>query len=161
MTHSSVSRLFRTLLLGIAAVLLNLAAGGCQDKSGVGKTVPVTGKITLDDQPLTADSTVVLFKPDASKGNTSAFEPTGTVDENGTYTLSTKGKAGAPPGWYKVVVTAVAEPPEHPKTPGKPPHRPVARSLVPAKYGQAKTSGLAIEVVENPVPGAYDLKLRK
>ena len=46
---------------------------------------------------------------------------------------------------------------EHPK--GKGLHRPVARALVPAKYGQPEISNLSIEVVENPPPGAYDLRL--
>src|SRR5262249_7571299 len=110
--------------------------------------------------PLTAKSTIVLFKPDASKGNTSPFEPTGTVDADGNYTLKTKGKNGAPLGWYKVVVTAHEEsPPQHPKSPQK--HRPVVKTLVPARYGQEKTSDLSIEVVENPTRGAYDLKLTK
>jgi hypothetical protein len=39
------------------------------------------------------------------------------------------------------------------------PRRPVAQSLVPAKYGQAPSSDLAIEVVEKPAAGAYDLRL--
>jgi len=122
--------------------------------------VPVAGKVTIDNVPLTAKSTVVLFKPDASKGNSSPFQPTGTVDADGTYTLKTKSKKGAPPGWYKVVVTAREDaPPLPPKTPQH--RRPAAMSLVPAKYGQEKTSGLSIEVVENPAPGAYDLKLTK
>jgi hypothetical protein len=152
--YCGISLLFRALLL----VCL---ASGCSDSSGVGRTFPVAGKITFGNEPLTAKNTVVLLKPDAAKGNTSPFEPTGTVDEVGNYTVRTKGKQGAPPGWYKVVVTARDEsPPEHPKSGGQS-HRPVAHSLVPARYGQEKTSGLSLEVVENPAPGAYDLKLTK
>lgn len=144
----------------LGALLLAIPALGCSDASGVGRTVPVSGKVILQDEPLTAKTTIVLFKPDASKGNTSPFEPTGTVDAEGNYTLTTKGKKGAPPGWYKVIVTAREEAaPVHPKTPKQ--HRPAARSLLPAKYGQAETSGLSIEVVENPVPGAYDLMLSR
>jgi hypothetical protein len=93
-------------LRGPLIVAVTLAASGCGDASGVGKTFPVAGRITLDGEPLTAASTVVLFKPDAAKGNASPWEPTGTVDGQGNYTLHTKGKRGAPPGWYKVVVTA-------------------------------------------------------
>jgi hypothetical protein len=142
------------------ALLLVCLASGCGDGSGVGRTVPVAGKILLANEPLTAKNTIVLFKPDAAKGNTSPFEPVGTVDEGGNYTVQTKGKKGAPPGWYKVVVTARDEaPPEHPKS--APQHRPVARSLLPARYGQEKTSGLSLEVVEDLAPGAYDLKLTK
>jgi hypothetical protein len=130
---------------------------GCGDDSGVGPTIPVVGKVTIQNVPLSAKQTVVLFKPDASRGNTSSFEPTGTVDADGNYSVKTKGKNGAPPGWYTVVVTARDEAsPVHPQNPQ---HRPSAKSLVPAKYGLEKTSGLSIEVVANPAPGAYDLKL--
>jgi hypothetical protein len=153
------TRTFRGLVLFCSALLWACLVTGCGDSSGVGRTYPVAGKATLNNEPLTAQNAVILFKPDKSKWNTSSFEPAGTVDENGNYTLTTKGKQGAPPGWYKVVVTASEAPPEHPKTPQH--HRPVARSLVPAKYGQDKTSDLSIEVVENPSPGAYDLKLTK
>jgi hypothetical protein len=148
----------RRFSLFLTALLLAIPTLGCGDDSGVGRTVPVSGKVILQDAPWTAKTTIVLFKPDASKGNTSPFEPTGTVDAEGAYTLTTKGKNGAPPGWYKVIVTAREEAaPEHAKLPNQ--HRPVARTLLPAKYGQAETSGLSIEVVENPSPGAYDLKL--
>jgi hypothetical protein len=141
-----------SLLLAVLPVL------GCGDTSGVGQTFPVSGKVTFNDKPLTAKTTMVLFKPDASKGNTSSFEPAGTVDADGNYKLLTQGKTGAPPGWYQVVVTARDDAaPVHPNGPKQ--HRPVAKSLLPSKYGQPQTSGLAIEVVEKPAPGAYDLKL--
>ncbi len=146
--------------LALAALLLAVAALGCGDSSGVGRTVPVSGRVTFNNEPVTAKTTVVLFKPDASRGNTSPFEPSGTVDADGRYTLTTNGKKGAPPGWYRVVVTARGEgAPVHPKGPGQ--HRPVAVSLLPARYGQPQTSGLSVEVVDDPAPGAYDLKLTK
>jgi hypothetical protein len=146
--------------LFVAASLFGILVSGCGDASGVGQTFPVAGKVIINNAPLTAKSTVVLFKPDTAKGNTSPFEPVGTVDAEGNYALTTKGKNGAPPGWYKVVVTAREEgPPAHPKS--RQDHRPVAKSLVPARYGLAETSDLSVEVVEKPTPGAYDLKLRK
>jgi hypothetical protein len=142
----------RPLLPVAAACLL---AVGCGDDSEVGRTLPVTGSVTLDGTPLTESSTVILFKPDAARGNTSLFEPAGTVDSQGVYRLTTKGKKGAPPGWYKVVVTAIdsraGRDASH--------HRPAAKSLVAAAYGQAATTPLAVEVVEDPAFGAYDLKL--
>jgi hypothetical protein len=151
------TRPFRGLPLLPLALLYGCLASGCGDDSGIGPTFPVAGKVTINNAPLTAKSTIVLFKPDASRGNTSPFEPAGTVDADGSYSLKTKGKNGAPPGWYKVVVTAREEsPPVHPQNPR---HRPATKSLVPAKYGLEKTSDLSIEVVENPGLGAYDLKL--
>ena len=90
----SLSFRFRGSPFPLTALLIAFAASGCGDSSGVGRTVPVAGQITLDNTPLTATNTVVLFKPDAAKGNACPWEPTGTVDGQGNYTLSTKGKRG-------------------------------------------------------------------
>jgi hypothetical protein len=147
----------RQIALFSFGLLSGILATGCPDASGVGQTFPVSGTITLDGQPLVAKTTVVLFMPDAAKGNGSPFEPTGTVDGQGRYTLVTKNKPGAPPGWYKIAVTAHEGRSEHPK--GTLRHRPVAHAVIPSKYGQPDTSDLSIEVVENPAPGAYDVKL--
>jgi hypothetical protein len=138
-----------------AALLFLVLVAGC-DRSGVGVTYPVRGKMTLDGQPLVAESTTILFKPDAAKGNTSPFEPIGTVDADGYYTLSTKGKIGAPPGWYKVVVTAVAGPAQASKGAKG---RPTPGSMLLPKYGVAKTTPFGVEVVEDPAADAYDLAL--
>jgi hypothetical protein len=139
-----------------AAVLGALLASGCGDDSGVGTTYPVRGKILLNNEPFTASTTVIVFKPNAARGNKTALEPAGKIDDDGNYTLLTKGRSGAPPGWYKVVVAATGEPRK-----GATKHRPAPQSLLPAKYGQAKTTPLEVEVVENPSDGAYDLKLTR
>jgi len=137
-------------------LLLFLLALGCGDSSGVGKTYPVVGKITFKNEPWTAESTMILLKPDRSKGNQSPYEPIGTVDDQGAYTITTKGKEGAPAGWYKVLVTASGNYDEHPKAKNR---HPGPRSILPPKYGQEATTDLAIEVVERPNPNVYDLKL--
>jgi hypothetical protein len=136
-------------------LLLAFVGAGCGDTSGVGRTVPVRGTITLDGAPVTAPSTVVLFKPDTAKGNQSPFEPVGTVDGQGRYTLSTRGKKGAPPGWYKVIVSAT----DGRLSPATKDRHPAPKSLLPAPYGHEKTTPLAVEVVEDPAAAAYDLKL--
>ncbi|HKB00991.1 MAG TPA: hypothetical protein VKD90_02175 [Gemmataceae bacterium] len=137
------------------AVVLLVLGPGC----GGGKTYPVDGQVTFDGQPLVARSAVVVLVPDRARGNATADEPGGTVDSSGRYSVYTKGRRGAPPGWYKVVVTAIGDagpPPKGPLT-----HRPTAKSLVPARYGQAGTTDLEIEVVPSPEAGAYDLKLKR
>jgi hypothetical protein len=149
---------FRRLAVVACFAVWGLFAG-CGDESGVGKTVPVHGKIMLNDNPLTEPSTIILFKPNKAKGNASAHEPAGTVDAQGDYSLSTKGKKGAPPGWYKVVVTVRPPRPEHAKTTERKKHTEL--SFLPPKYGRATTTDLEVEVVESPVPGAYDLTLAK
>ena len=137
-----------------------LMAVGCSD-AGVGKTYPVSGKVSLNGQPLLAKSAIVAFKPNAAKGNTTPYEPAANVDASGNYTLSTKTQRGAPPGWYKVIVTAIE--PDSPSASSKKPlkQRPVPKSLVAGKYGQEKTTPLEIEVVESPAAGAYDLTLKE
>ena len=147
------------------ALCMTLGTYGCND-AGIGKTYPVSGRITIDNQPLNAESTVILLKPDVSRGNHTPFMPSGSVDENGTYEINTSGQAGAPPGWYKVVVTAHSGSVQHPRqssgganSRGGHPQRAMVRSLVPAKYGTEQTTDLALEVVENPTKGAFDLRL--
>ena len=138
--------------------LVALFAFGCGD--GPDREIyPVRGKIIFDDEPLVEESTTVLFQPDAARDNEAPFPAIGTVDSDGNYTLKTNGRNGAAPGWYKVVVTALADTPQHPTGPRNARSRPVAKSLLPARYGQAQTTPLAVEVVAEPDEGAYDLKL--
>jgi hypothetical protein len=141
----------------IFVVLAPLLALGCGD--GSSQTVPVNGTITFGGTPVTAASTIVLFKPDKSKGNESTFEPVGTVDAEGNYELTTEGRKGAPPGWYRVVVTAHDQ--NIQLTTKKRVQRPTPKGLLPARYGSFKTTNLLVQVVEEPATGAYDLKLTK
>jgi hypothetical protein len=147
----------RPLLSGTIAVLLTYLALGCRDSSR-GTPVPVSGRITVDGQPLKADNVTVVFKP--VKGNPTRYEPYGSVDEDGRYTLLlTPGQKGAEPGRYKVIVAAF-EAPANERRPLLAPARNY-RFLVNPRYGNPKTSGLEIEVVHSSAPGAYDLKLTK
>jgi hypothetical protein len=57
------------------------------------------------------------------------------------------------------VVTALADAPQHATGPKNAQSRPVAKSLLPARYGQPPTTPLAVEVVAEPEEGAYDLDL--
>ena len=137
---------------GIAIGLALLGAiVGC-DSSGVGRLVPVQGKVTYEGQPLTTGS--LSFKPDAEKGNTSKFEPAANIEADGSYRLFTAEREGAPLGWYKVAV--VAQAPADEKNPYA-----AMKSLIPARYAEVGSSVLEVEVVETPPPGAYDLKLTK
>jgi hypothetical protein len=144
--------------LRLVPVLTVTLTIGCA-KSDLGQTYPVRGMVSFEGQPLTAKSTTILLKPDVAGGNLSPIEPNGIVDESGQYKVITQGQGGAPPGRYKVIVTAYESPPVHHKRPGE--GRPTPVTLLPAKYGLAETTPLAIEVVANPAPGAYDLKLSK
>jgi len=140
------------------AILVVPAAIGCH--GGSESLCPVAGKITLDDESFTAATTTVLFKPDAARGNTSRLEPVGKLESDGQYTLFTNGHKGAPPGWYKVIVTATGDELTKRRS-GSHPLRPAPQSLLSPKYGSAESTPLAIEVVASPAAGAYDLNLKK
>jgi hypothetical protein len=128
--------------LGYGAVLF---LGGC----GGLKLVPVSGTVYVDGQPAARGS--VIYKPDKSRGNESGYEPLGVINPDGTYKLITQNRTGAPPGAYKVVVFYFK--------PVKSSKEEVS-SLIPAKYNDANATPLAVEVVEHPAAGAYDLKVQ-
>jgi hypothetical protein len=113
--------------------------------------VPVSGMVTVDGQPLTHFR--LSFVPDAAKGNTTPVSVMAPIDAQGRYDLRTTaarradGGRGAPLGWYKVVVVIGA--------PGDP------ECVVDPIFLNVDKTPLSIEVVENPEPGYYDLKLTR
>ncbi len=124
-----------------------LVSAGCSRGE---PTVPVEGKVLVDGKPLTVGT--VIFTPDRARGNTSQFEPRGKIDEEGTYrATTTKDGSGVPPGWYKISVSAQRL--RDPKDVFS------YQSVIPTKYANPDSSGLALEVVEHPAPGAYDITL--
>ncbi len=142
MVHSVWTLSSRIVPLVILAIVLT-ATAGCSQNS----LTPVSGKVTVGDKPLTTGS--VRFIPDKEKGNTATDEPTGTINESGTYELRTKNQPGAPAGWYKVVVVSqeqgdITKPTE-------------IKSYVDKKFNKPETSGLSKEVKPGAAAGAYDL----
>jgi hypothetical protein len=122
---------------------LALAAPGC---AGEFKKVPVSGTVMLDDKPL--DGGVLHFYPDASKGNTHRVDCLGPV-RGGKFTLLTtavkdsdSGK-GVPVGWYKVYL--------YTDVPG-------LNIDIHPRFTDPEKTPVSVEVVENPAPGAYDIK---
>ena len=118
---------------------------------------PVAGKVIQNGEPLNPRVGYVLFKPDIQKENNTMLEPSGTIDTNGSYEIYTEQQSGAPPGWYKVIVTASGESVK--PSPDQSSTRPLSKSLLSAKYGQEKTTPLSIDVVASPSAGAYDLNV--
>ena len=140
------NRLFPFAVL-IAGVGL---AGGCKG-GGSSSLYPVTGKVTVNGQPVA--SGYVSFRPDKKKGNDFGSECVGEI-KNGEYALQTNGKPGAPLGAYKVVVTGgEATTPDNTKVTVE------SSMTLNATYASADTTPLEVTVVEKPAPGAYDLKL--
>ncbi len=106
MANASFSRTSRRALLTALLPLL-AAAPGCDGR--IGKCYVVEGTVYVEGKPLVGKSGFVTFRPDASKGNQGEFAAVGPLNPDGTYTLSTQSKDGAPAGWYRVTVTAVDE----------------------------------------------------
>jgi hypothetical protein len=140
--------------LKVASIAMSVLA--CAALLGCGargeKLVPVAGQVTIDGVPLKTGS--VTYHADAAKGNSTPHIPVGVIDADGRYKLASATKEGAPPGWYRVTVTA--QEPIDPKNPYALP-----KYLIDPKYGDAITSSLEVEVAPNKSPSAYDLKLAK
>lgn len=145
----------RPLLFAVTA-LLAVVLIGCGN-NGVGTLHPVSGRLLRNNEPIKVNSGYITLIPDTEKGNSTEFEPSGTIDADGSFVVFTKEYSGAPPGWYKVVLSASGNPPKPAAEQST--TRPVAKSLVPSKYRQEATTPLSIEVVENPPKSAYDLNV--
>jgi hypothetical protein len=128
-----------------AALVLAVATlAGCG--GGSGSLLPVEGKITSDNNPLTRGS--LAFHPDAAKSNASKKTAAADIAENGSYKLFTDGKPGAPAGWYKVTVVSTSEPDNT---------KPEAvKSFVAPRFADPKLTDLFVEVKPG---GSYDLKV--
>jgi len=129
------------LALALALVL----ALGCGGK----KFVPVSGRVTLNGQPLAGAT--VAFQPIAAEGTTEAAPGSaGKTDANGEYTLAAStGANGAWVGKHRVMITLVA--PQIGEDDARHAHSrrgPALADNVPARYNRNSA-----EVVEVPPGG--------
>lgn len=125
-------------LLALTFAVAGLA--GCGD--GGPKLYPVTGKVLVGDVP--AEYATVVFHPVGAGPD--AVKPRGTVQADGTYTLTTTTAGdGAPAGAYRVTVewwlsgTKKAGDPDAP-----------AKNQLPARYADPAQSGLTATVGDGP-----------
>src|SRR5262245_34440886 len=122
------SRAGRPRLATVLPCALLLAVWGCGG-SGSANLVPVSGKVLAGGKALTRGT--VSFRPDKSRKNLDTAEPSGEIGPDGTYTLYTNKKAGAPPGKYFVLVEASEA--IDPKNPSATP-----KSLIDPKWADAE-----------------------
>jgi len=156
----SIKTLKLATLAFTAAGLLGIL--GCSDESGLAKRYAVSGTVNYNGTPVAKGT--ITFVPNAADGRSAAGEIA-----DGYYTLTTAEKGdGALPGSYKVTIMSkevdttklqeVAKGGQfhHDKDFAKAVK--TAKSLVPARYGLADTSGLTAEVKaeSNKIP--FDLK---
>lgn len=156
---------WRALL--ILPALLVLASCGADD--GLGQRYPVSGRVTYNGNPL--EKGEISFIPEDAKSNIGA---SGRIDK-GTYTLSTGGDGdGSQAGKYKMTISAKEDymarakelfekdtkqkrestyvPPQYVSK-----AEDQARSLIPAGYGDTRTTTLTAEV--KPQSNSIDFKL--
>lgn len=130
----------RQLSLGIFFLFL----AGCNSSSF---DADVAGTITLDGKPVAPG--VVSFSPVERGKNASR----GNIDPQGRYFLVTRHERGIDPGDYRVVVLVY----EKGDPPGPGERAPMLPPLVPEKYLNANTSGLAFTV--EPGSNTIDIAL--
>ena len=139
------------LTAGYFFVLLcgTLSLAGCKSEPNE-KLWPVSGTILVEGKPVPTGN--ITFYPDRPKGNETQHQPMAVIDAEGKFELFVPGgKKGAPAGWYRVVVYSVDDP--QPMKPNK--------YFVHKDYADVETTPLKIEVIANPEPERYDLKLKK
>jgi hypothetical protein len=140
------------LCLGMLGVF-----AGCSGETSkpLPATVEVSGKVTLDGAPLT--SAMVTYVP---KGETKGIECVGVTDDTGEYTLKQiRGKDGAPPGEYTVVINRYVKADGSPiiLDGSEPPANLGAVESLPPHYSSASDSTLTKTVPE--AGGKLDFEL--
>jgi hypothetical protein len=122
----------------IAFLFLVLPTTGCGPSY-----YPVKGKVMVGDKP--AVGALVMFFPEGEK-NPKYTPPTGTVGDDGTFTMMTGPKTGAPAGKY--VVTVVWPDPDKKPTASQAMQglAPDAPDLLKGQYASSETSKLRAEV---------------
>jgi hypothetical protein len=142
-------------LLLAAAIFM----AGCGGSSGRPKAIPVSGVLTFNGKPVSGAR--VRFIPIVEGGRTAI----GDTDDSGKFTLATfEPGDGIIPGEYDADVTTNMAPPENPVVTGDiaakiAAERP-ADGSVPAKYADAKTSGLHYTFTEEDSGRVVDMKLQ-
>jgi hypothetical protein len=139
----------RSLLFVFLCSLLLFLVAGCGSKA-----VPVSGKVTLDGQPV-ANAVVAFVGDKDARGLGAGAE--GKTDANGNYSLRivTKDVDGALPGKYKVVISLVEA--ENSESNAKPAER---KEKIPEAFNAR--SELKFEVPSGGTTSAnFDLKTPK
>lgn len=173
-THDKLARFAFTALAASGALVI-ASCGGLDTDYGLGQMYPVSGTVTYNGTPL--EKGEIVFTPeDLDKG-----VGAGGSIENGSYALGTAGdKNGARTGKYKVTVTAMedsqakareafektlAKDPGLAKNVGKTripgqflaKAAQEAKSLIPAGYGDLRTTTFTAEVKAES--NTFDFKL--
>jgi hypothetical protein len=127
-------------------VLWNAGCGGDSDSPN---TVRVSGKVTLNGQPLTSGEVVFIPK----EGGGLHRPGIGQLDDDGTFVLMSFGKEGIEPGDYKVIVRPLPAEDGDKKDA-------VVTSPIPEKYQSAESSGFEETVDESDKGKVFEFDLK-
>lgn len=152
---SSVSRIGGAVRQSLACASLALAAAlvaGCSSSDADRlEVVPVEGQLVFENKT-TPGAFVVLHPLD--NGAAGELRPTGYVDENGKFSVTTYERGdGAPAGEYAVTV-------EWRKLVAKDGEVQAGPNVLPQKYARAGTTDLRVHVAEGQ-PAAARLELKR
>jgi hypothetical protein len=129
----------------LGSCVLLILAGCSGGEAGLGKLVPVKGKVTTArGTPLPGGQ--VTFIPLDRDPNAPGVTSGGKITPEGNFQLFTKGKPGAPLGKYRVVLARGTER--------------KGWNRVPPQYSSQEKSPLEVEVAEEKPEGGYDLKIQ-
>jgi major membrane immunogen (membrane-anchored lipoprotein) len=162
------SQLVRRFLIVVAtSAAITTTIVGCGTDDGLGKRYPVSGTVTYNGKPLEKGE-ISFVTEDLTKN----FGATGIIAD-GAYTLSTGGNDdGAQAGKYKVTIKAKEEylakaqadfqKDSGAGNPKLPPQYTAkaeaeAKSLIPAGYGDVRTTTLTAEVKDHPNTFNFEL----
>jgi hypothetical protein len=165
--RTSHQALLRALAALALPAILCASVAGCGAAGGAGgpTVYPVTGVVKLNGQPVVGADIVFNLKD----GTGSSF---GRTDASGNYQLTTRrSNDGAVPGDYLVVISKADDAPAastadvpqdspnyNPFAGKAAPAKPKSKSGIPAKYADAKTSGLTARVLEEKNAIDFELK---
>lgn len=132
----NIGRVFGYSSLAGSIMLISGCGGATEQASSLLKPVPVKGSVMFKGKPLTGGT--VRFEPEDG-----GREAAGNIEPDGTFTLTTFESAdGAVTGKHRV---AVDPPADKPKS-------------LPAKYKNAASSGIVLEVTPDKTEYIVDLK---
>lgn len=139
----------------IVLPLLALFAWGCSKGPipGREKTVPVTGLVTFNGEPVA--EAAVVFTPDAAGETAQGQGAFATTDKSGRFQMMTYEPGdGVVPGRYKALVTKVEAGELPPPEEGEyvPPSGieviPPPKHLLPVRYSTPRTTPFSVEIVD-------------
>lgn len=139
-------------LIALTSVLLVAAmVAGC---GGRPDRVEVSGKVTLDGQPL--PNANIHFRPMPGED---MRDSVGSTDENGEFVMNCFGdEDGVPPGEYRVAINAQKRESSGEVESGDYDWNAKVTWLAPAKYATVESSGLTATVEKGMEPLHFELK---